>query len=235
MVKRGNPETLSKQVRDLIRTDVLGGRWAPGDKLQLAQLSDAYDTSSTVIREALTRLTGERLVTLRPNRGFFVPDLSLDELVDNTELRCRAEEFGVRLAVERGDLEWESELIAAHHRLERTPRRDEDDPNIITAEWSDAHQFFHSKLIEACNVPILIDLSATLSDTTELYRRWAAPATRRVKRDVEREHREILDAVLARDADLAAKRLRAHYETTIRAIVGAGVGAESAAGDEGAD
>jgi DNA-binding GntR family transcriptional regulator len=236
MAKRTDSETLSKHIRDALRSDILAGHWSPGEKLQLTALSEHYQTSSTVIREALTRLVGDRLVQLKPNRGFFVPPISLAELEDITELRCVNEEFGITLAIERGGLDWESELIAVHHTLERTPRRRAEDPDQHTPEWNDAHQAFHAKLMEACGVPVLIDLTCTLSDIAQLYGRWAGVATREAKRDVEQEHRDILAAVLKRDAPAAAKLLRRHYETTMDAVRKAGeVGLEKAVGTVPAD
>jgi DNA-binding GntR family transcriptional regulator len=228
MSKRTDSETLSTHIRDALRNDILSGHWEPGAKLQLTALSEHYQTSSTVIREALTRLVGDRLVVLKPNRGFFVPVLSLAELTDITELRCVNEEFGVRLALERGDLAWESELMASHHTLERTPYRTGEDDQ-LTDDWVRAHQAFHEKLLQACGVPTLIDLTCTLSDLTQLYNRWAGSATRFVNRDVAQEHREILDAALKRDAKKAAKLLRAHYETTLKAIHKAGIAEAPAA------
>lgn len=218
MSKQSSSETLGRRARDLIRADILGGVWAPGEKLQLANLSSSYETSSTVIREALTWLAGERLVTLRPNRGFFVPELRPEELEDLIELRCLSEELGIRLAVERGDPAWESELIAAHHALESTPRRELDHPLRVSEGWAAAHQNFHAKLLSACRVPALIELTATFSGVTELYRAWAnsGPAD---KRDIAGEHRAILEATLARDAELAGSLLRAHYTTTMRIML----------------
>lgn len=227
MAKKTQSETLSTHIRDALRRDILAGHWEPGSKLALTTLSDHYSTSSTVIREALTRLVGDRLVILKPNRGFFVPMLSLAELTDMTELRCVNEEFGIRLAVERGDLAWESELIAAHHTLERTPYRTGENEQ-LTEDWVQAHQAFHEKLLQACGVPTLIDLACTLSDLTQLYNRWAGSATRFVNRDVAQEHREILDAALNRDAGRASVLLRAHYETTLKAIEKAGIAATPA-------
>lgn len=221
MAKRTDAETLSKHIRDELRTNMLSGRWAPGDRLQLNQLSEQFRTSSTVVREALTRLAGERLVVLRPNRGFFVPTLSLDELRDLTELRCVNEQFGVRLAIERGDLAWEGELMAAHHRMERTPSRDED--NRLTAEWATAHQAFHAQLLAACGVPTLIDLTGTISDLTQLYNRWATSATNWSGRDLSAEHQAILDAALARDAATTAELLADHYRRTLESITTLGV------------
>lgn len=221
MAKRTDAETLSKYIRDELRTNILMGQWAPGDRLQLNQLSEQFNTSSTVVREALTRLTGDRLVLLRPNRGFFVPTLSLDELRDLTELRCVNEQFAVTLAIERGDLNWEGDLMAAHHRMEKTPNRDAD--NRPTAEWAAAHQDFHAHLLAACGVPVLLNLTNTLSDLQQLYNRWATSATTWSGRDLAAEHQAILDAALARDAEKTAGLLAEHYRGTIEAITNLGV------------
>jgi DNA-binding GntR family transcriptional regulator len=222
MAKKTDAETLSKHLYDALRRDILGGRWAPGAKLQLTALSEHYDTSSTVVREALTRLVGNRLVLLRPNRGFFVPELSLADLEDITEMRCVNEELAARLAIERGSLDWESELMAAHHTLERTQRREAENPDEHTEAWNEAHQAFHAKLVEACGVPVLIDLTLVLSDLSQLYGRWAGAATRYANRDIEQEHRDILAAALARDPRLTAALLRTHYQTTMAAVRSAG-------------
>ncbi|MDR2256490.1 MAG: GntR family transcriptional regulator [Arthrobacter sp.] len=228
MAKRTDAETLSSHLHALLRDDLLNGEWAPGAKLQLTTLSTRYETSSTVVREALTRLTGERLVVLVPNRGFFVPELSLAALQDITELRCVNEEFGLKMAIERGSLAWESELIAVHHTLERTPYREDNEDARLTPDWVKAHQAFHSKLIEASGIPPLVDLCTTLSDVTQLYNRWAGEATRFVGRDVAQEHREILQATLDRDAALAARLIRKHYEVTLHAIEDNGAELEAA-------
>lgn len=230
MAKRTDSETMSKHIRDTLRTDILDGRWEPGARLQLTQLSEHYDTSSTVIREALTRLVGDRLVTLRPNRGFFVPELSLAELGDIVEMRCANEQLAVTLGFERAPLEWESELIAAHHTLNRTPRRSTEDPDNHTPAWNHAHQEFHNKLVEACGVPMLTELTQTLSDLIQLYGRWAGPATRDVKRDIEQEHADILAAALDRDARLTGALLRKHYEITLNAVRNGGEAGLACAG-----
>lgn len=223
MARRGKAQTLSTDVRDKLRQDILDGCWSPGEKLQLVGLSERYSTSSTVIREALTRLSGERLVELKPNRGFFVPELSLEQLKDFNELRCLSEEFGISLAIERGDLQWESEVIAAHHTLERTPQYADDETHNISAAWLMAHNAFHEKLLSACGLPVLIDLTSKLADETSLYRRWAAPSVKTHERNIAQEHRDILEAVLNRDAKAAGALLRQHYTMSMEMILEAGL------------
>lgn len=214
---------LGMRIHERVRLDILDGQWRPGDRLQPAALADRYQTSTTVIREALTRLVGERFVVVEPNRGFFVPKLSLDELRDLTEVRCRAETHALELAVQRGDLSWESDLIAAHHKLSRTPRRSEKDPRHVADAWAEAHREFHTKLIEACRVPVLLELSRQISDATELHRRWAAPSSAASHRNVEEEHEEILNAALARDVETASALLRRHYECTLQVVLNSGL------------
>ncbi|HHW82619.1 MAG TPA: GntR family transcriptional regulator [Actinomycetales bacterium] len=218
MARQSNSQTLSELVRGQLHHDILSGVWSPGDRLQLTALSERYETSSTVVREALTRLVGERLVELRPNRGFTVPTISLEELRDLTEMRCVNEALGVKLATERGDLDWESELIAVNHRLERAPEWDTE-TGLHSMDWNNAHRDFHLKLIEPSGIPILYDLCGTLFDLVLLYGRWSDTAGRMVGRDIAQEHRAIMDAAINRKGDLAAKLLREHYETTLNAVV----------------
>ncbi|MFK4296584.1 DNA-binding GntR family transcriptional regulator [Arthrobacter sp. GAS37] len=216
-------------VREQIRRDILSGAWTPGGRLQPAVLAPAYSTSTTVVREALTRLSGEGIITIEPNRGFFLPHLSLDQLRDLTEVRCRSEALALELAFERADLGWETTLIGAHHLLARTPRRSATDPNRVDEAWAEAHRAFHRALIEACGVPLLLNLSRQLADATELYRRWAAPSQAAVSRDVEREHVDLLDAALSRDAEQAGELLRRHYERTVEVVLQSGLLRESTA------
>lgn len=194
-----------------IRDAILLGDMAPGSKLQTATLAEKYDSSTTVVREALTRLSTERLVTNIPQRGFFVQTLSMDELNDLALVRLNNDTFGIRLAVERGSLEWEDQIITSHHRLSRVPRRDPQKPAVTRLEWTDAHRTFHLALLSACRIDIVQQVAASVFDATELYRRWAAPSYGRAHSEIDHEHTQILQAALDRDADRAAELLGAHY------------------------
>ncbi|WP_404288039.1 GntR family transcriptional regulator [Glutamicibacter arilaitensis] len=206
-----------------IRSAILEGDWSPGQRLQPPVLASRFDTSTTVIRESLTRLAGEGLVQIKPNRGFFVPELNLRELADITELRCVNEELASALATERGDLGWESELIAAHHKLGRIPRHLSESPVVLNPEWGLAHREFHQLLLAPCDCAPMLTLSANLANSTLLYRRWAATSDAANSRDVEREHEMLLEAALARNARGLATLLREHYEESVRVIMNAGL------------
>lgn len=204
-----------------IHAEVLAGVWSPGERLQPTQLAKRYDTSTTVIREALTRLAGMGFVVMRPNRGFFVPELSLDDLVDITEVRIRNEEHAVELAIQRGDLAWESEVLALHHQFIRTPRPVDYSDVETRSAWTRAHRSFQRKVLERCGVPILMDNCDKAADAVALYRRWADSTG--VRRDVEAETRELLEAVLDRDIPRAQRALRNDSEKTLAIILESGL------------
>ncbi|MCA1307838.1 GntR family transcriptional regulator [Microbacterium esteraromaticum] len=223
MVKQDGSRTLADRIYKLLRSEILDGKLAPGAHLQPAELARRFNASTTVVRDALMQLVGERLCDRRPSYGFFVPSLTLGELEDLTRVRIHSDSLALELAIERGDLAWESRIVSALHVLQATPRRSGSDPLHTTDTWSERHRDFHLALISACNVPLLIDLSATLFDSSELYRRWAAPSTRATTRDVAHEHEELAQAVLGRDAETAGARLAQHYTETMKVVLEAGL------------
>ena len=216
----GNKNT---QALQSIRSDLIRGEWGPGERLQPMRLAERYATSTTVIREALTRLVGEGLIHVEPNRGFFVPTLEPQTLRDITTVRGVAEGLAIEFAIGRGDVDWESSVIAAHHRLTRTPRRLPDDPGHVIEAWSTAHRAFHDSLIAGAGVPLLESFCSQLAQSTELYRRWASPSSLALQRTVEEEHAAIVAAVLDRDPPLAARLLREHYQRTADVILDSGL------------
>jgi DNA-binding GntR family transcriptional regulator len=177
-------------------------------------------------RRLLTRLAGESLLEAKINRGFFVPQLNLQEFRDVTELRCVTEALALRLALERGNLQWETNLLAAHHRMQKTPRR-LPGSNHVNDEWRRAHWGFHHALLSACGCEPILKIAAGLMQSTDLYRVWASPAKEATKRHVEHEHQDLVDAALARDTNKAIGLLRQHYEETARVVLDAGLMAKT--------
>jgi DNA-binding GntR family transcriptional regulator len=214
-----------------IRREILNGAWSPGERLQPAALAERFATSTTVVRESLSLLAGDGLITSRANHGFFVATLDLRELQDLTELRCATEQLAARLATERGDLRWEAELTAAHHTLARTSRRLSDDPDTINPAWAQAHREFHRALLAACDSPHIAHLAANLADSTELYRRWSAPSPAAQQRNVEHEHAALLAAALDRDGIKLGMLLREHYQATVDVVITFGLLSAAPAAD----
>jgi DNA-binding GntR family transcriptional regulator len=110
-------KTRVEDVYARIRADILSGQLQTGQRLRLAALCKDHAVSLSIIREALTRLAAEKLVRAKPQQGFAVIGLSTEELRDMTFARIAVESVALRRSIERGDIEWQGRLLAAHHRL----------------------------------------------------------------------------------------------------------------------
>jgi DNA-binding GntR family transcriptional regulator len=217
MVKRDGGESLAVGAYEQLRADIYDRRLTPGERLKPAELGTRLGVSIGVMREALGLLAAQELVTVERNRGYHVVSLSAAALDELIEARKITEGAALRLSIERGGVTWESEVLAAHHRMASVPGYLPDQPSARNPEWARHHIAFHQTLIEACGNPRLLDICARLSDSAELYRAWSG-AGGSPHRDLEVEHRALMEAALAHDADLAVQLFEAHLERT-RAIV----------------
>lgn len=200
-----------------LRSDLLAGRRRPDERLKIGDLGRAFDVSTGAVREALSRLTSEGLVTAEPQRGFRVAPVSIADLRDLTMVRVDIEASCLRRAIAHGDLAWEAAVIASHHRLAHTALRPTDGAAGFSETWLRAHTDFHRMLAGACDSPWSLKLREMLFTQSERYRDLALIADKG-ERDVAREHRELMEAVLARDADLAVARMTAHLTQTADSI-----------------
>jgi GntR family carbon starvation induced transcriptional regulator len=108
--------------------------------------------------------------------------------------------------------------------LTRIPRERPDMPSVVREDWEPAHAAFHMALISASGSPILAELCEKLFVRADRYRRMSVSLPGQ-SRDVVREHADIMQAAVARDADRAVACLQAHYQATadqVRQLVGPG-------------
>ena len=201
-------------VFERLRGDILAGRPHPGERLRYTDLCDRYAASTGVLREALLRLVEQGLVMSEAQHGFRVVPLSGADLVELTEARAELEPATLRLAVTKGDVNWESRLIAAHHLLTRSPGLDPDDPDRVSDAWVSAHDNFHATLLDGCANRRLKSMAAAMRSAAGLYRRAPAPPGGDSGRDIEGEHAGILEAAVARDTPRAVGLITAHIRRT---------------------
>jgi DNA-binding GntR family transcriptional regulator len=209
---------LTTRAYESLRRDILGGRLEPGSALRIGPLAREREVSMSVVREALTRLSEQGLVVALPNQGFRVVPLSAADLADLTELRVNLETVALRRSLDRGTLEWEGEVVSAHHVLASTEMF-EDGTHIVGEAWAAAHSRFHATLIEACGSPRLLGVVRTLSDSAEIYRQWSIEPALAAGRDIAAEHRELMELATSRRADEAAAALKAHFERTTAVLL----------------
>lgn len=205
--------TKSHRAYSQIRSDILSCRHMPGTKLNIAALAGELEVSLGAVREALSMLQSEALVVSEPQRGYTVSPVSPKELNEITEARIAIETLCLRTSVERGDLAWESRLVASWHRLSRLSQTEEGKDQHLSDVWARAHADFHAELVGACGNDWLLRIRAMLYEQSERYRRMSVPLQTEA-RDVPSEHKAIFEAVMDRDADRAAAALETHLRKT---------------------
>lgn len=196
-----------------LRADIIAGVLIPGQKLKIEELRQLYDVGTSPIREALSLLTSDHFVERIDQRGFRVATVSSKEFDELLKTRCWLEERALRESIAHGDASWEEQVVLAAYRLSRVPRSAADDHFVANAEWEVRHKHFHVTLISACDSTMLMKFCDQLYDQNIRYRQLSGIQAYPT-RDVTAEHGAICDAVLARDADLAAQLLVSHYINT---------------------
>lgn len=197
-----------------LRDAILRGDFGPGDALKPQELAAAHGVSLGVVREALVHLVGDGLADRLPHRGFAVPLQSDERWQDLAEARATIESATLRLSIERGDLDWEARVRATHHRLARTAVYEAGGGERVSAQWSRVHRDFHRALLEGSGNAVLLESFDRMWLAGELARRWS----RTPGRDGAAEHRQLEEAVLARDPDTAAALLTQHLTRTIAGL-----------------
>ncbi|HUC50038.1 MAG TPA: FCD domain-containing protein [Xanthobacteraceae bacterium] len=213
--------TLSGQIYDAIKLDILRGALAPGSALLTRDLLERYGCGISPLREALARLVGEDLLAASDHRGVRVPLPSVSDVQDVYRIRIALEREALALALVQGDDAWEGSILAAGHLLEKTPIPDagRNDSPAVEA-WEARHRAFHTSLIAAAPAPRLLRLIGQMVDHTERYRMLRLKHVDRssLSRSVVDEHRELKQAVVARD-QACLDLLAAHLQRTCDIVV----------------
>lgn len=202
-----------------VRGRLITASFEAGQKLKPDELRLHYGCAASTIREVLFRLSCDQLVEFQDQRGFRVPRASRLRLEELTQLRIIIEREGARLSIADGGLEWEANLTAAHHKLAHVEDKmhASADPAVYMGVWCAGEWEFHNTLISACGSATLI---AAYRDIYDRQRQQLVMAVENsgYREGNITEHRAILDAALARDADLCAAQIGTHLITGLKAL-----------------
>jgi len=215
-----NGQTLTEQVLDRLRDDIVSGRLAASEKLRVQDLSERYGVGASPLREALSRLTADGLVENESNRGFRVASMSVADFLDVAENRRRIECLALEQSIKAGDDAWEGRLIADYHQLRKLEATHQPNSKLNDAafEWERRHRNFHLSLIAACPSRWLLHFDWLLVCQYDRYRRLVTLSSR-MARTGRQQEQALVDAALARDAKTASQVLAAHIDDWTAQIV----------------
>ncbi|EKF17829.1 GntR family transcriptional regulator [Nitratireductor pacificus] len=145
------PRTKTEAAYLKLRKDILATRLMPGAPLRIGALRETYGLGWTPLREALSRLEAERLVTAVSNRGFAVAPVSRGELEDLSKARLAVETTLLEEAIRTGGGAWEEAVVTAHYRLSRCTNPGRTLSEAALLDWVQKHQEFHEALLSAAD------------------------------------------------------------------------------------
>lgn len=211
------PRTLVEGAYRKVRSDIIGGRLAPGERLRVEHLKDQYGIGAGTLREALALLLSDALVISEGQRGFHVAPISLNDIKEITDTRVLLETEALRQSIKAGDDEWEAGLIAAFHKLGKIDEKLGSRASHLIREWEQCNRDFHEALIAGCDSRWLHHLIGLLYRQSERYRHLAI-CTPIMPRDVHAEHTLVFEAALERDVKRARRALEQHIRLTFDSI-----------------
>ncbi|ENE3035006.1 FCD domain-containing protein [Escherichia coli] len=175
-----------------LKNDIIRGNFQPDEKLRMSLLTSRYALGVGPLREALSQLVAERLVTVVNQKGYRVASMSEQELLDIFDARANMEAMLVSLAIARGGDEWDLR-----------------------------HQAFHTAIVAGCGSHYLLQMRERLFDLAARYRFiWLRRTVLSVEmlEDKHDQHQTLTAAVLARDTARASELMRQHLLTPIPII-----------------
>jgi DNA-binding GntR family transcriptional regulator len=203
--------TLVARASSELREEILSGRLASGERINLRHAAERLGSSQIPVREALRSLAVEGLVTDLPQRGYRVAPISVDDLRDLYALRIVLDGLATRRAAPNLTDEQLAEAQTAVDQWSSAVRAG--DP-ITARHW---HRRIHFAIYEACGSPRLIRFVEMLWAHSERYQRLSA----NVRGDVqarEGEHREFIAACATRNGAVASRRLIEHLQRTAESV-----------------
>ncbi|RLL65280.1 GntR family transcriptional regulator [Paenirhodobacter hankyongi] len=223
MQDKSPKSSLTAQITDDLRTSIVLGDFLPGTKLKIDDLALRFSSSTGIVREVLARLSAEGLVTALPQRGFIVSPISRDELTELTDARVDVERHCLTASIARGDVNWESELIAAEHRLAAATRAlDTTSDREAILHWQTLHTAFHDALTSACGNRWWLRFRQQLFIQSERYRQLSGLTQGGSPvggRDLNAEHAALMRAALDRDVTAAGDLIEAHLRKTAAVLM----------------
>ncbi len=201
----------------MIKDDILGGRFAPGERLKEDELTARCAVSRTPVREALRRLGVEGLVVMTPNAGAQVAVLEPGDLEEIYALRAMIEGH----AAERAAMHIQSEQL---QRLEALAEEMEaavaaGGGKAMELRFTPANAEFHRVILDAALSPRLSAMAALVIELPLTLRTLARYSDADRRRSL-RHHRELIDALRARDGGWASSVMKSHVHAAFRALVG---------------
>jgi DNA-binding GntR family transcriptional regulator len=200
--KMSGDSSAPHHIANILREAIYRGIFTEGSPIHQGQISQKLGVSPIPLREALRLLETEGLVEFRGYRGAFVTELSLEEARELYEMISALETNLMRIAFDRITRRTVEEAENVLDTMER---------ETDCIRWRDLNFLFHALFYEPADRPLTVDIISRLREKTDRTIRAHLDSMRK---ESERQHREILAAVAAGDLEASVAALKKHLDYT---------------------
>jgi DNA-binding GntR family transcriptional regulator len=197
-----------------IREGIINGVYPQGSHLTARQLAEANGLSRTPVREAMRRLDAEGLISLIPNRGAFVARWTRTEIEQIYELRVLLEAFAAQVAAERATPEQVDMLRDLADQMTQAAKL----PELDHGQIAEVNAGFHRAVLDACGNTRLRELLGSLTEMPLVLSTFRNYTRAELQRSAA-QHRELVDAIAARDSAWANAVMTAHIRSARHTLV----------------
>ena len=207
-----SPRALYEEVAELLRQRIFRRELEPGSWIDELRIAEEYGISRTPLREALKVLAAEGLVTMKVRRGAYVTEVSASDLEDVYHLLSLLESDAAGVVATKATDAELAELQALHAELETAALPGTANTDAFFA----VNERFHMRLLEIANNRWRDQMVTDLRKVMKLNRHNSLLKTGRIEESLA-EHRAIMAALLARDAECTQQCMREHFANGLEA------------------
>ena len=189
-----------------IKKMIYKGQFPVGEKINKAELAKKFETSLTPINDALNRLVGESFLTFESRKGYFVKEISIEEMIDFFELRASLEGMALRLCAESLEDDMIDEIANVFPEF-KFPLSEEDH-----IRYQNCDNTFHSLIVEYSENHYIKQIMNSLGVLAKSYQKGLI----RQPEETYPEHLEMIEALKQRDGDKAQTLMNHHHLYTRR-------------------
>ncbi|MCI7740640.1 MAG: GntR family transcriptional regulator [Lachnospiraceae bacterium] len=201
--------TLSSQIYDILKEDIIQGTIKPGEKLTLKFLQERFQVSSTPIREALTRLTEDSLVTYYSNVGIRVVELTKGDLEEIYQFIGDLDSIAIRYAYDNGNYEAMLKDMTDNITDSQKYLQIQD-----TKNWILCSDSFHLIAYNYCgNKRLLTSAEKMRGQLTIMSASYEQKLEYQEK--IQKEHEEIYELIEAHNIAEAQKKMKEHLNHSL--------------------
>lgn len=201
----------SALIYQVLWNDIVSLRRYPGDPILEKEIAAQFGVSRTPVREAILRLSNEKLIEILPQSGTFVARIALDTLPEAIVVRKALEDVTVRAAAVKAS-RTQIATLRANLELQKVQAAEADYEGFRRTDDT-----FHTLIAEAAGYPGIWEIIKSVKIKVDRYCHLSLPKPGRIARLI-KEHTAIFNAIRDHDPDRAAEAIHVHLDAIMTGV-----------------